>query len=341
MAIQHTCNLLEYSMVSGIDCLDVLMTIKSGLVEPIYELFTESFLRQPPAFQQYYYHNWLKIRIALCRLTSPLSTSASWLSVVQMCHYAWSAALPALRPDDRPEHNLILSLDDGDTDKTLLALEAKPECLGDVSSLQPLIRQLQRALDVAVTALLSLQHSTHQSHGYELWSDPTAVIVLRKLVVLARASGRGGDALSRPLARLHGSSSKHELQEECASLWGQSVNGARSWEGAPRCSITAPHNRPHPLYLEYGVEPENLKFMPEAPSYLQADVPPPRQMDTIRYMYLGGGGLPAKCKQCGRCGALAAHHSTHHHRHALLVAADARLMHRCRCGGKWTLVSNV
>lgn len=40
------------------------------------------------------------------------------------------------------------------------------------------------------------------SSVYELYSDPVAVSVLRRLVCVSRACGRGGDPLSRPLARL-------------------------------------------------------------------------------------------------------------------------------------------
>lgn len=67
LSVQHVTSLLEYSMVSGYDCLDVLMTLKPNIVEAVYERLTESFQRQPPSFQQYYFHSWLKLRIALCR----------------------------------------------------------------------------------------------------------------------------------------------------------------------------------------------------------------------------------------------------------------------------------
>ncbi|KAL0858970.1 hypothetical protein ABMA27_010830 [Loxostege sticticalis] len=240
------CNLLEYSMVTGYDCLDLLMTLKPNIVEPVYERLTETFQRQSAPFQQYYYHSWLKLRIALCRMVGSLSHSVMWLTCTQMLHAACASAHSAYRTPDKDK------LDDHH-EQTLIALEAKPESLGDVSALQALRRPLQRALDIALTALLSLnQHQGMQQHGYDILSDPTAVTLLRKLVVLARASGRGGEALSRPLARIQAAGPKHDLlQEEWLTL-NAGMTAPRVWEALPRCSVSAPHEKPYPLYVSIG-----------------------------------------------------------------------------------------
>ncbi|KAG6444271.1 hypothetical protein O3G_MSEX003371 [Manduca sexta] len=349
LAVQHTTTLLEYSMVSGYDCLDVLMTLKPNIIEPVYERLTESFQRQPQSFQQYYYHSWLKLRIALCRVSLQWQNSGTWLTCLQMAQAVWAAACAALRPDERPDarpdqpHHVIYALIDDhhhDHDKSLVALEAKTEVLSEALPLQPLRLALQRACDTALTALLTLTHHHHQPHGYELCADPSAVLLLRKLVVLARACGRGADALSRTLARLAASNTpKQDLIEECASLAAQST-GPRVWESLPRCSVSAPHGKQWPLYLEYGVEPEALKFIPEAPAYAQCETTPSLAMDSIRYMYLGGGLRPARWRQCARCGARALP-AAQPSRHPLQRAYDARFLSNCRCGGKWTLFSNI
>ncbi|XP_047038353.1 mediator of RNA polymerase II transcription subunit 16 [Helicoverpa zea] len=350
MAVQHATNLLEYALVAGYDCLDVLLACtganKHNILELIYERLTESFQRQPPAFQQYYFHSWLKMRIAICRVIPTAQSSASWLTCLQSVQAAWAAAALALRPDDKPDAAPLQALLD-DHDKTLMAIESKPEILPESLWLQPLRLALQRALDIGLTALLALAHQhQHQihPHHYELWLDAGAVSVLRKLCRVARAAGRGAaraaDALARPLARLATAPQpKQDLVDECIVLSTQ-WTGARVWESLPRCSVAAPHSKIWPLYLEYGVEPEALRYNPEPPAYAQCETTPSITMDAIRYMYLGGGSRPARWRQCARCGsrALAA---AHPNKHPLQGAYDGRFLSACRCGGKWTLFSNI
>ncbi|KAJ0170384.1 hypothetical protein K1T71_014312 [Dendrolimus kikuchii] len=344
LAVQQATSVLEYAMVSGFDCLDILLTLKSTIVEPVYERLTESFQRQAQTFQQYYFHSWLKIRIALCRIIASGQSSVSSLTSLQMCHAIWAACAVALRPDDKPEANVLAALIEDhshDHDKSLLSLEAKTEVVNEALGLQCLRLALQRVQDIALTTLLTLsqQHQYHQSHGYELWSDPAAVTLLRKLVVLSRVSGRGGDPLTRPLARLAASNTpKPDLIEECAALCAQSTS-PRVWESLSRCSVTVPHGKSWPLYFEYGVEPEVLRYNPEPPAYAQNETTPTLAMDSIRYMHLGGG-WPVRWRQCGRCGtrALAVAQPT---KHPAQRSYDARFMANCRCGGRWTLVSNV
>ncbi|XP_045772509.1 mediator of RNA polymerase II transcription subunit 16 [Maniola jurtina] len=354
LSVQHVTSLLEYSLVSGYDCLDVLMTLKTNIVEAVYERLTESFQRQPPSFQQYYFHSWLKLRIALCSLSPSWQSSAASLTSLQLCYAAWAACSSALR-DDKPDCVALLTalLDDHtpslpEHDKNLLALEAKAEISGEgalqaLQPLQALRRPLQRALHTALTALAALQppnlHQLQHHNGYELWSDPAAITLLRKLVVVARACGRGGEALSRPLARLAaGAPPKPDLLEECACVCAQFP--ARVWDALPRRCLAAPHAKGWPLYFEYGVEPESLRYVPEPPAYAQSDIAPTLDMDSIRYMYLGGGRRAARWRRCGRCGARALPAAAPA-RHPLQKAYDGRFIAACRCGGKWTLVSNV
>nr|XP_026488721.1 mediator of RNA polymerase II transcription subunit 16 isoform X1 [Vanessa tameamea] len=350
LSVQHVTSLLEYSMVSGYDCLDVLMTLKSNIVEAVYERLTENFQRQAQSFQQYYYHSWLKLRISLCSLSGAWQSSAAALSAQQLCGAAWAACAGALR-DDKPDALAALAalLDDHappDLDKNLLALEAKMDLTseGTLQALQPLQalrRPLQRALHTALTALAAMQpsnlHQMQHQHGYELWCAAGSAGALRRLVVLARACGRGGDALGRALSRLS-MPHKPDLLEECALLCAQAP--ARVWDALPRCCVAAPHGRAWPLFFEYGVEPKSLRYVPEPPPFAQSDITPSLDMDSIRYMYLGGGRRAARWRQCGRCGAraLAAAQPS---RHPLQRAYDGRFVAACRCGGKWTLVSNV
>lgn len=344
LSVQHATCLLEYAMVAGLDCLDVLMTLKHSVVEPVYERLTDTFQRQPPSFQQYYYHSWLNMRIALCRLIPSAQSSVSWLTCLQSLQTAWSGVVGALRLDDKlgdvfDEHPL-------DIDKGLLSLESKCDALvAETASLAPLRLSLQRALDISLTALLSLCQHQHQHqhvmhHSYELWSDVSAAVLMRRLAGVARAAGRCAEPLLRPLNKLAACAApKPELIEECATLTAQ-WTGARVWESLSRCSVAAPHGKLWPLFLEYGVEPESLRYIPEPPAYMQSETIPSVTMDAIRYMYLGGGARPARWRACARCGARALAASVPS-RHPLQKAYDARFLATCRCGGKWTLFSNI
>ncbi|XP_038217687.1 mediator of RNA polymerase II transcription subunit 16 [Zerene cesonia] len=370
--IAHLVTLLEYAMVSGFDYLDVLLTLKPNVLEALYERITESFQRQPQPFQQYYYHTWLRLRIVLCSMIPTAQSSASNLTSLLMCASAAAACACALRPDERPDPALapppaahpappahpahpaapaapaaLLALldDSADHDKNLVALEAKAEAFGEAAAgalqpLQALRRPLQRALHTALTLLATLAalHNSAQ-HGYELYSEASAVQLIRKLVVVCRAAGGcATPELSRPLARLAAHALKPDLLEECLTICAQ--NTARVWDSLSRCGLIAPHSKPIPLYFEYGVEPESLRFTPEPPPYAVSDLSPSFDMDAIRYMYLGGGNACAKWRECARCGARALP-AAHCARHPLQRAYDGRFVASCRCGGKWTLISNV
>ncbi|KAI5643723.1 mediator of RNA polymerase II transcription subunit 16 [Phthorimaea operculella] len=338
MSVQHATTVLEFSLVSGYDALDVLLTLKPAIIEQVYERLTETFQRQPAPFQQYYFHSWLKMRIALCRLLPTAASTVSWLTCVSTLWGLWSVCQSALRPDDKPDDKPLQALlDNNHTDhvQALIALESKAELPSETQVLVALRRPLQRAVDIAVTALAAAAHhpNTQGHHGYELWADPVGISLLRKLVVLARGAGIADSALSRLLARLH-QPAKPDTYEECNAL--SALYPARVWEALPRTAVSAPHGK-HPLYLEYGVEPENLRVSPEPPPAAHTDHTPASNMDCIRYMYLCGGG---KWRACCRCGGRALPHPNPT-RHPLQRAHDARFLPNCRCGGKWTLVSII
>ncbi|KAL4707007.1 hypothetical protein ACJJTC_002235 [Scirpophaga incertulas] len=129
LTVQHMCNLLEYSLVTGVDCLDLLITMKPNLLEMLYERFTETYQRQPQTFQQYFYYNWIKIRLALCSMGG-MASSGAGLGAVLGAGAAWASSLAALRPEERAEPALLALVEELDQDKTILALESKPESCG-------------------------------------------------------------------------------------------------------------------------------------------------------------------------------------------------------------------
>ncbi|XP_013136065.1 PREDICTED: mediator of RNA polymerase II transcription subunit 16 [Papilio polytes] len=372
LSVQHTTLLLEYAMVSGYDCSDVLMTLKSNIVEAVYDRLTENFQRQPQTFQQYYYHSWLKLRIALCGLVSGLCGSGAALCSQQLALAGWAAVCAALRPDDKTEpalaslavHTALAYMPDEHDEKNLVALEAKAESLWEgvvgaagpnstwsmLCGVQPLGRPMLRAQHAGLTALaafaaLPAPHHLHHAYSSDVWCEAAGVAVLRKLLVISRACGRGGDAVSRLLARLAalgGAAPKPDFIEECATL--TALQPARVWDSLPRCAVSAPHGQPWPLLLEYSTVPETLRYVPEPPAYAQCDGTPSLAMDSIRYMYLGGGRHAARWRHCGRCGARslpAMLPAPLPARNSQQRAYDGRYLAACRCGGKWTLYSNT
>lgn len=360
LSIQHATNILEYSIVTGYDYTDVLMTIKPTALDAIIDRVTESFQRHPQQFQQFYYHNWLTLRTALYRVSSRGQWSSSSLCVLSWVHCACAALDGAVRSGegaDTLQH--VLDDQDRDVDKALLAIDVK-EFAVDTGTLQALRRLIQKTCDTALALIAAVPTLSQRTHnGYELCTDPVAINLLRKMILVIRIWGlirpqalpsfsRGADnldAIYRPLTRLAALKGSGvippDVVEECATLMNQ-VSALRVWESLPRCCICTPNTKHYPLHFEYGVVPDSMKYTPEPPAnYLPVDSAP-APMDSIRYMYLGEGAVSARV--CGRCGVRTHPHYAgrpSHDTHPVQAAYDARYLPTCRCGGKWTLVSNV
>lgn len=67
LTVPYATTLLEYCLVTGLDWLDLLLAVKIGMLDPLCERFTESFNRQSTAIQQFYYVQYLCIKISLYR----------------------------------------------------------------------------------------------------------------------------------------------------------------------------------------------------------------------------------------------------------------------------------
>lgn len=65
--VNQAVNLLEYCFVTGLDSLDVLLTLKTQMLEGIVDKLTENFNRQPSSVIQYYYVKFLTMKINLYR----------------------------------------------------------------------------------------------------------------------------------------------------------------------------------------------------------------------------------------------------------------------------------
>lgn len=67
MTVPHATTLLEYCLVTGLDWLDLMLVLRPGMLEALCDRLTESFNRQTPAIQQYYYVQYLSIKTSLYR----------------------------------------------------------------------------------------------------------------------------------------------------------------------------------------------------------------------------------------------------------------------------------
>ena len=65
MSLGYACTLLEFCLLSGLDWLDLLLSLRSPMIETLSERFDTSFNRQPLHIQQCYYMQFLCIKISL------------------------------------------------------------------------------------------------------------------------------------------------------------------------------------------------------------------------------------------------------------------------------------
>lgn len=67
MTLTYACTLLEYCLVTGLDWLDILLCLRSSMLEPLCERLDVSFNRQLQPIQQYHYIQFLCIKTSLYR----------------------------------------------------------------------------------------------------------------------------------------------------------------------------------------------------------------------------------------------------------------------------------
>lgn len=67
LSVPYCTTILEYCLVSGLDWLDLLLVLRPSMLDAICDRLTESYNRQPPAVQQYFYVQYLCIKTSLYR----------------------------------------------------------------------------------------------------------------------------------------------------------------------------------------------------------------------------------------------------------------------------------
>ncbi|XP_032689223.1 mediator of RNA polymerase II transcription subunit 16 isoform X3 [Odontomachus brunneus] len=319
MTLNYACTLLEYCLVTGLDWLDILLCLRSSMIETLCERLDVSFNRQSQPTQQYHYVQFLCIKTSLYRMLVSGQSKAGDLSSLLMIHSVATAFKSLLRPSDMISH-----------DK------------GPAESLAAVITDVITDVDKV----------------YELLKDHKALNTVRELLVIIRIWGllrplclpvflRSADSLDvlallfRLLSKLvqpNGDTQQQAqvddgLIDDCCLLPNQ-IMIPQLHQGNSITAIVSPvlFYQNLPLQLEYGVEPEQLFFTPEM-NPVEGCMHSGQIVDTIRHLYLGK--QPLLVKQCTRCGGKAQVQNMT--RTAAVRAWDQRWTRACRCGGTWRI----
>lgn len=221
LSVPYATTMLEYCLVTGLDWLDLLLVLRPGMLDALCERLSESFNRQTPAVQQFYYVPYLCIKTSLYRLSSQGQSKANDLTHFLMLHSIATAFKSLLRPSEISSHDKspadslsskicffffsrkffvtcitvynyfsgVIAEGQSDVDKVLMHLEAK-EFTVEPSTLQSLQQLMQWVSDLALNLLIKLPDSRPSiGKPYELIKDVKALNTLREMLVLIRIWG--------------------------------------------------------------------------------------------------------------------------------------------------------
>nr|CAH7760453.1 unnamed protein product [Callosobruchus chinensis] len=207
LSVPYCTTILEYSLISGFDWLDLLLVLRPNMLDAICDRFTESFNRQPAAVQQFYYFQFLCIKTSLYRLSFQGQLRANDLTHFMMLHSISTAFKSLLRPSEMNSHEKspadslanVISEGQCDVDKALMHLEAK-EFTVETATLQSLQQLIQWVADLALELLARLPDAPRSPAGagasataaskvYDLLRDVKALNMLREMLVLIRIWG--------------------------------------------------------------------------------------------------------------------------------------------------------
>ncbi|XP_060526788.1 mediator of RNA polymerase II transcription subunit 16 isoform X2 [Cylas formicarius] len=351
LSVPYCTTILEYCLICGLDCLDLLLIVRPSMLEAISERLIESFNRQTAPVQQFFYLQYLCIKTSLYRLSANGQSRANDLTHFLMLHSISTAFKSLLRPSEMNSHEkspadslaAVISEGQTDVDKVLMHLEAK-EFTVEPSTLQSLQQLIQWIADLTLNLLIKLPE-TRPSIGksYELIKDLKALNILREMLVLIRVWGLlrpaclpvfiKSDAtldilalLFRLLGRLMQNVNEPDdaLIDDCCLLPNQ-VQVQPMQQINNRTVLASPQlaQQTFPLQLKYNSEPDCLISNSESTGG--------QTIDSIRHLFLGK--TPRVVKHCVRCTGSAG--TTHVTRTAAIRAWDQRWLRSCQCGGLW------
>ncbi|XP_030379692.1 mediator of RNA polymerase II transcription subunit 16 [Scaptodrosophila lebanonensis] len=187
--------LLEYCIITGVDCSDVLLLNLNNL-EALVDKLSDNFTRQPSYARHYYYSNFLALKSNLCRVQQQEFDNLIILHAISTTFKS------LLRPSDLgcqdkgPADNLAMKLAESipDVDTVMLNLDAKDFTV-EPMMLQSLQQLIQWVTDLALNMLNRLPEEVMKSKltgkrpSYDISRDIVAISSLRELLVMIRIWG--------------------------------------------------------------------------------------------------------------------------------------------------------
>lgn len=371
MSVNYAITMLEYCLMTGTDCWDVILSLRPGLIETICEKLTESFNKQSIGIQQYWYSRFLALKGSLYRCISTGQAKAGDCHALIMLNAVATAMKGLLRPrdlstqDKGPTENLnaVMNSKGAETivniDKVLIHLESK-----EFTVEPPILQSLQHLTQwVADTALFILSSLPQQYHnhlrfpGGGLISDPKALNTLRELLVIIRIwsflnesclpvftkMSENLDVLALLFILLtktlmcHGIEPDEKLLDECGLLPNQVlVPTIEVGINAQGVASPALFINSLPLQFEYFNQPDFLCYTSKVHS-VEGTIPLNHKVDIVRHVSLGAN--PSTVRQCTRCSSSSMLKAGA--RSAATRAWDQRWLRFCPCGGQWRMVQST
>lgn len=84
MSPNYIVTLLEYCLITGIDWWDVLLGVRSALIEPVCERLSYTFSQQPQSLQVFWHNKFMALKCSLYRYARPPFSSASLKNIRQL-----------------------------------------------------------------------------------------------------------------------------------------------------------------------------------------------------------------------------------------------------------------
>lgn len=354
-------SLLEYCILTGFDCSDLLLLNLPNL-DLLIEKLTDNFMRQPAYTKQFYYSNFLSLKSNMCRIQSKQQDFDNLI----ILHSISITFKSLLRPSDLscqdkgPADNLaiILAEPSPDVDKVLLHLDAKDFTVEPLT-LQSLQQLIQWVADLALSILHKLPDEVMKAKLnpkkliYDISRDVVTLGIIRELLVMIRIWGLlnsqclpvytksvdNVDILStlfRLLSRLSQNPSEPDemLLDECNVLSTQVLVPPRQINTAT--SLLTHNNLPCLKTFPMVFSSAASEMLALQDTQQQEVVFAPGTKDGVCNLQLGCKSIPIrKCMRCGFVNSL-------QHKVAKTSALKAwcnRWLY-CHCGGFWKTTVN-
>jgi len=371
-----TLTMLEYGLISGRDCWDLVLASKFSKLEAICERFSDLFYSQPTGVQQFYFSRFMSLRSSLLRLSTSSQYRAGDTFALIMLHSIYQDFNSLLRPLDSSQGEDGASL----VEKVLSVVEdtgagTQPE-LEQLLAGSTLVREpvINDPLTLANLNHLSMWVVTLTLHtlaavpefrnvkrgpGYTLVtgdallspSAPVPTQILRHLLAciklwnLSRESAslcseKDTDLTSKLynlVTRLARKQDDETLIDECLMLPHKVMIPPLDILTSPRGVLSCLHSVPFPLKFTQSIEPD----LPNCSPIPFLEGLNYTHGSHARFFYdsvnkLYLGESPASVKKCTRCSAVTL--PTSGSKSTFCKMWEKRWLRGCLCGGPWKAI---